>query len=257
MRRCAILLVLLLSAACESSPIDWKDPVALQRSSPTARLVVDSTGSARYVADSVRLVATPRAAALCARSVATALGTTRAFAVWWAIRKDSSADLVVSSSSDSGRTWQPTMSVDTSDVSSNGCNRPRPALATVGDDLFVAYSMVAPEGKGVFFAHSMGGMLHSPVAVIYGERLVAVAIAADANRVAVAYEEPNGTRERVDLALSSTMGHIFELHTVASRDVDAATTPDVAFAGPMVAVAWTQHTLGGAAGSVVRVGRIK
>jgi hypothetical protein len=118
--------------------------------------------------------------------------------------------------------------------------------------------MVAPEGKGVFFAHTMGGMVHSPVAVIYGERLVVAAIAADADRVAVAYEEPNGRRERVDLALSSTMGHIFELHTVASRDVDVATSPEVAIGGSMVAVSWMQHNVGGGvAGTVVRVGRIK
>ena len=50
-----------------------------------------------------------------------------------------------------------------------------PSLATVGDDVYVAYSMAAPEGTGVFFAHSMGSMLHAPVPVIYGERLVSTA----------------------------------------------------------------------------------
>ena len=253
-----MLFALPLAAACESSPIEWKNPTALARPSATARLVVDRSGSARYVADSVRLTGAPPAAAACARSLVEALGTTRAFAAWWAVRKDSSADLVVSSSPDSGRTWKPSMSIDTSDVSSSGCDRPPPAVTAVGDDVYVVYSMVAPEGRGVFFAHTMGGMLHSPVAVIYGERLVAAAIAADSNRVAVAYEEPNGRRERVDLALSTTQGHIFETHTVASRDVDVATTPDVAFSGPMVAVAWTErNAAGAAAGTVVRVGRIK
>ena len=77
----------------------------------------------------------------------------------------------------------------------------------MGDDLHTAYSMIAPEGTGVFFAHFMGSMLHSPVAVIYGERLVATAIAAEGDRVVVAYEEPNGTRKQVDVALSTTQGH--------------------------------------------------
>ena len=72
----------------------------------------------------------------------------------------------------------------------------------------------------MFFAHFMGSMLHSPVAVIYGERLVATAIAAEGDRVAVAYEEPNGTRQQVDVALSQTQGHIFEWHATASRDVE-------------------------------------
>ena len=45
-------------------------------------------------------------------------------------------------------------------------------LSADNDDLHTAYSMIAPEGTGVFFAHFMGSMLHSPVVVIYGERLV-------------------------------------------------------------------------------------
>ena len=73
--------------------------------------------------------------------------------------------------------------------------------------------MIAPEGTGVFFAHFMGS--HAPLTgcrSIYGERLVATAIAAEGDRVAVAYEEPNGTRQQVDVALSQTQGHIFEWH---------------------------------------------
>src|SRR6185437_5305383 len=127
-----------------------------------------------------------------------------------------------------GKTWATPMVVDTSDVSSVGCSRPAPSLATVGDDVYVAYSMIAPEGKGVFFAHTMGMMLHSPVAVIYGERLVSTAIAADGDRVLVGYEEPNGTRRQVDLAYSVTQGHIYEVHTVASRSVDDGEFPSVA-----------------------------
>jgi hypothetical protein len=255
MRRCLWLLAPLL-AGCESPPIEWKDPVAISRVAPNARLAVDTAGSARYVADSARLAGQPRVR--CASSIAAAMGSTRSFAVWWEPRKDSSANLLVSSSTDSGKTWAPPLSVDSTDISSNGCNRPPPAVATVGDDVYVAYSMLAPEGRGVFFAHTMGSMLHSPVPVIYGERLVPTAIAADGERVAVAYEEPNGSRERVDLALSNTQGHIFELHTVASRDVDVAGSPSVAFSGSTVAVGWTERTAGGeATGTVVRVGHIK
>ena len=118
--------------------------------------------------------------------------------------------------------------------------------------------MIAPEGTGVFFAHFMGSMLHSPVAVIYGERLVATAIAAEGDRVAVAYEEPNGTRQQVDVALSQTQGHIFERHATASRDVDAATGPSVALAGPRLAVAWvTRRMTDSTAARVVREGRIR
>jgi len=118
--------------------------------------------------------------------------------------------------------------------------------------------MIAPEGTGVFFAHFMGSMLHSPVPVIYGERLVATAIAAEGDRVAVAYEEPNGARRQIDVAVSATQGHLFEVHMTASRPVDAATTPEVALAGRSLAVAWTsQRTPDGKSSHVVRVGRLR
>jgi hypothetical protein len=118
--------------------------------------------------------------------------------------------------------------------------------------------MIAPTGTGVFFAHFMGSMLHAPVAVIYGERLVATAIAADGDRVAVAYEEPNGPRQQVDVALSATQGHIFEGHTTASRSVDAASSPAVALAGPRIAVAWVTRRAADTTGTpIVRVGRLR
>jgi len=240
---------------CEAPPIEWKDPVAMAKPGDAGRLVVDASGSVRYVVDSVRVAAPPGVA--CAASLRFAPALTRTFAAWWVSRPDSSVNLVVAWSSDSGKAWTRPMSVDTSDVSSTGCNRPPPALATVGDDVYVAYSMIASEGTGVFFAHTMGSMLHSPVAVIYGDRLVPTAIAAHGDSVAVAYEEPNGARRQVDVALSTTQGHIFELHTVASRGVDVAVRPSVAFAGRMIAVGWTELRDGERIGDVVRVGRLK
>jgi hypothetical protein len=253
--RSLLLLSVLALAACDSPPIAWKDPVATAHPADSARLAVDTSGNVRYVIDTIgaKPPVTP-----CAASVRLARGTTRTFAVWWAVRKDSSANLVVASTADSGKTWGMPSSVDTSDVSSAGCNRPPPSLATVGDDVYVAYSMAASEGTGVFFAHSMGSMLHAPVPVIYGDRLVSTAIAADANRVAVAYEEPNGSRQQIDVAVSATQGHIFELHTVATRDVDVAVLPRVAFDDAIIAVGWTERrSTGESSGDVVRVGRIR
>lgn len=150
------------------------------------------------------------------------------------------------------------MAVDTADVAHAGCTRPPPALTVVGDDVHVAYSMVAPEGTGVFFTHFMYGMFHSPVAVIYGERLVPTAIAAQGDTVAVAYEEPNGSRQRIDLALSTTMGHIFEWRLEATRDVDDARRPAVAIRGPLIAVGWEPAgTTDSATTRVVRIGRLR
>jgi hypothetical protein len=187
-----------------------------------------------------------------------AAGLSRLFSAWWSVRRDSSAVLYTSSSQDGGSSWAAPTAVDTTDIASVGCSRPPPSLATVGDDVYVAYSMIAPEGKGVFFAHTMGMMLHSPVPVIYGDRLVSTSIAADSTRVLVAYEEPNGTRPQIDLALSVTQGHLFEVHTTASRAVDDASTPTVAFSGATIAVSWLEKTVANSAGSrVVRVGQIQ
>ena len=216
MRRVAAVLLVLL-AACDTDPIVWNDPKAVADAPPRVRLFVDSTGNARFVTDSTLPVVPPMPPGACVNSLRTVRGTSRLYGVWWAVRRDSSAVLYTTVSRDQGRNWGTPVPVDTLDVSSRGCDRPPPALATSGDDLHTAYSMIAPEGTGVFFAHFMGSMLHAPVAVIYGERLVATAIAAEGDRVAIAYEEPNGSRRQVDVSISLTQGHIFEQHSVASR----------------------------------------
>src|SRR5665213_4396250 len=209
MLRSAVLLVpIIFLSACDAPAVAWSDPVAFAAGSGP-RLVLDATGTPRAVAEaSIAEVAMPPGAGVCKTSLRTARGTLSLHGAWWVARSDSSAGLYAAASTDSGRSWSAAVAIDTADRSTNGCSRPAPALATVGDDLQLAYSMMAPEGTGVFFAHFMGSMLHSPVAVIYGERLVAAAIAAEDDRVAVAYEEPNGKRAQVDVALSSSQGHI-------------------------------------------------
>ena len=105
----------------------------------------------------------------------------------------------------------------------------------------VSYGLVAPEGSGIFFAHSMdrGATFHTPVAIVYGDRPGATSVSASGDIVAVAFEDPNGTASRIGLALSHTMGHIFEDRLMpVSADNGAATQPLVAVAGRKIAVAW-------------------
>jgi len=244
--------------ACDASPVAWTDPAPINQVSGPSRLVLDAGGHATFVADSVRTTSDPASIGLCTASRRTIPSSIHLFAAWWSVKRDSSATLFVASSSDSGKSWGKAVAVDTTDISSAGCNRPQPSVATVGDDLFVAYSMIAPEGKGVFFAHSMGPMVHAPVAVIYGDHLVSTAIAAQGDDVAVAYEDPNGTRQRVAVAFSAVQGHLFAWHSTASRDIDVATMPAVALAGHELAVSWaTRRESDSTATRVVRVGRIQ
>jgi len=207
-----LALLVVLAAACNPDPVAWGEPKPITAGEGPSRLVVDSTGAARFVADTVRPGTLPAVAGLCAGTLRSSPGRSLLFASWWNVRADSSAVLYVARSADGGRVWLPAIPIDTTDVGTNGCTRPAPALTTVGDDVYVAYSMIAPEGKGVFFAHTMGSMVHAPVAVIYGERLVETGIAADEQRVAVAYEEPNGSRPQIDVAISTSQGHLFNWH---------------------------------------------
>ncbi|MEO7086387.1 MAG: hypothetical protein ABI442_15445 [Gemmatimonadaceae bacterium] len=259
MHRFVVLLApLVLIAACDAPTVQWTDPVAFA-GAPGQRLSLGASGVPVAVADPAPAdVALPPGANICKSSLRTARGSGSLHGAWWVVRSDSSAGLYASTSTDSGRSWSPAVPVDTADRGIAGCSRPAPALATVGDDLQLAYSLAAPEGTGVFFAHFMGSMLHSPVAVIYGERLVATAIAAEGDRVAVAYEEPNGKRAQVDVAFSSSQGHIFEWHETASRGVDVATSPAVALSGNEIAVAWsTRQPADTIASRVVRTGHFR
>jgi len=110
--------------------------------------------------------------------------------------------------------------------------------------------MEAREG-GVFVAHSMdrGALFHSAVPIAYGEGFGATAIAADEDHVVVAYQDPNAGSPRVALAISATMGHIFERHlTVSGADV-RATAPQTALRGSLVAVSWIEQGEGAGAGA--------
>jgi hypothetical protein len=247
--------VVLVIAACDAPPVSWSDPSVIP-APPGTRLVVDTAGHARFVPDSTP--APPiNAIGICPASVRFARGTTKIRAVWWGIRADSSAVLYLAASPDSGATWSAPLAVDTGDVSVRGCQRPPPSVAAAGDDVHIAYAMTASEGTGVFFAHFLGSMVHAPVAVIYGDHLVATAVAVDGDRVAVAYEDPNGTRHRVGVAISSSQGHIFDARVSASRDIDDASQPSVALAGQRLAVAWVARQGADSAQTrVVRVGRI-
>jgi len=256
MRSPLFILAILAATACDAPAVEWDDPRAV-RVAGSSRLVVDSAGDARFVLDSLpaRPVSNP---GVCTTSIREAWGTSRLRAVWWRVRPDSSAGLYMAASPDSGRTWEPAVAVDTADVSSAGCDRPPPSIAAEGDDLHIAYSMIASEGTGVFFAHYLATMVHSPVAVIYGDRLVPTAIAVDGDRIAVAYEDPNGKRRQVAVALSTSQGHIFESHIVASRDVDVATDPAVALAGHRIAVSWlAQPASDSGTTRIIRHGQIR
>jgi len=98
-------------------------------------------------------------------------------------------------------------------------------------------------GSGIFFSHSMDGgrTFHASVPIVFGDNASSVGIATSGDRVAVAYEDPNSTEPSVGVALSRTMGHIFEHREIVSSDNERAREPVVELRGNTVRVWWSDY----------------
>lgn len=170
----------------------------------------------------------------------------RMFATWWSVRLDSSGVLLVAQSSDDGRSWLPAVVADSTDRSVRGCGRPAPAIAadSASGYVHVAYFAEPLSGKGIFFAHSMdsGRTFHSPVPIVFGDNPGSVAVAAERDRVAVAYDDPNSVQPTVGIALSNSMGHIFKPGEPISNASELAKQPTVELRGDTIRVWWSDYS---------------
>lgn len=243
--RVALCLTGLALTGCAPSPVEW-DPQRTGSGAPD-RVALSSQGV--LVPDSMVMLAariTPPPGPVCPGSLVLARAGTRMFAAWWAVRADGSARLLVAATMDDGRSWSAEVPVDTTDHGVTGCRRTPPALAADSASGYVhlSYAMDAKEGPGLFFAHSMdaGASFHEPVPIFYGERLGRSSVAADGDVVVVAFEDPTSATPRVGLALSQSMGHIFEQRLLpVSDDNGVASNPLAAVQGRRIAVAWQRH----------------
>ena len=215
------------------------------------RAVTTRTGGAlapdgSFVADSMPVLAAhvaPPGSSVCPGSLVLARAGGRLYAAWWRVRPDSGALLIAAHSDDEGHRWSTPAAVDTTDQSVSGCRRTPPAIAadSASGYVHVVFALLGREGPGLFYAHSMdgGAMFHAAVPILYGDRLGRASVAADGDVVAVAFEDPNGRAPRIGLALSHTMGHIFEDRLMPiSDDNEIASRPLVAVQGRRLAVAW-------------------
>ena len=240
----ALIFVVAMLACGGNSPVVWESSRSLQAAGSS--VVISPSGD--LVPDSLATLP-PRTVvpgASCAGSVRLAAAGGKLFAAWWSPRGDSTALLLASVSVDTGRTWRTPSRVDSTDHGATGCARSAPGIAadSASGYVHVSYAMQASEGPGLFFAHSMdgGASFHSPVAILYGERLGVTSVAASGDQVAVAFEDPGSRTPRIGLALSATMGHIFEHRVMpVSDDNSAATQPLVAVSGHHIAVAWRER----------------
>jgi hypothetical protein len=255
--------VIALASACAPSPVEWAaERIVMQGADsalvlqPDGRLTRDTMAARR---DSVSIPTGP----VCPGSLRLARARGTRYAVWWVPRPDSTASLVASRSTDGGRIWSTPVPVDTTDVGMTGCRREAAAIAadSASGYVHVTYALQAREGPGIFFSHSMdgGASFHSPVPILYGERLGRTSVSADGDVVVVGFEDPNSTVPRIGLAISHTMGHIFEDRIVpVSDDHGSASAPLTAVQGRRVAVAWEQRASENArAAMAVRAGTLR
>ncbi len=202
------------------------------------------TGAPREPAESVRGITGPESDG-CPGSIRIAQNGNSRFAAWWRVRVDSSVVLVVSRAS-GGQQWSEPAIVDSTDHGVRGCGRAPPAIAADAASGYIhaAYFIEPSGGGGVFFAHSMdnGETFHAPVPVIYGKNPVRTSIASSGDKVVVAYEDPNSLEALIGLALSKTMGHMFEERIVATSDNGRARQPVVRVDPDSVRLWWSEYS---------------
>ena len=239
--RIAAIAIAGLLAACTEPPVAWN---AIRSDTSFVGDALAPDGALRR--DSMAMLAARVTAPepnVCPGSLVLSRAGRRVYAAWWRVRPDSGARLLAAYSDDEGRVWSAPAVVDTTDQSVSGCRRAPPAIAadSASGYVHVAFSLLGREGPGLFYAHSMdaGATFHAAVPIFYGERLGHSSVAADGDVVAVAFEDPNSRAPRIGLALSRTMGHIFEERLLpVSDDNEIASRPLVAVEGRRVAVAW-------------------
>ncbi len=237
----AFFLLLASLTACSKEPVEWSEiRYSLAGSAGTDSSALKDSFITESAGDSALPI--PDSAA-CRASIRVARMQKSFYAAWWSVRTDSSSSLELSRSDDGGP-WTHAVIADSSDASGRGCARPAPSIAAdvVSGYVHVAYFIEPASGAGIFSVHTMdrGESFHAPTAMVYGSRPSNTAIAAEGDKVAVAYENPNTSRPQIYVGLSRTMGHIFESQLAVSDENTAAVNPSVKLRGTKLDVSWTE-----------------
>ena len=228
MRFVSCVFVVML-AACKGDPVEWGDPVFAGPPAP------------------VEFVRPPKIAdaSACPVSFRVASNGHFTYAAWWRVEADSSALLMVSRSTN-GSDWGEQIVADSTDHSTRGCGRPAPAIAADSASGYVhlAYFIETAAGSGVFFAHSMDSAktFHASVPIVFGPKPSRVSVGSYGDRVAVAYEDPNAQQPLIGIALSNTMGHLFENRMQATPDNGRAMQPIVRVTGDSIRLWWSEYS---------------
>lgn len=225
MRRFGIFALVGSIIGCDKGPVEWSDvtysePITDARPAVPAISLPDSAG--------------------CRTTARTFTVGAQRHTIWWTVRSDSSA--ILRYSLVAGSANEIPVSVDTTDRSRRGCDRPAPVLAADEEGrVYAAYFLEPASGPGIFFVHKMDSIgFHDPISIAYGKRPSAVSLAVAGDRVAVAYEEPNSARGQIWVALSATMGHLFEFRGPVSASSEISRRPEARLNGTKLDISWAE-----------------
>lgn len=226
-----VICALILIAACaDNNSVKWGEIVFA--SAPRAPLEYPGN------------IAAPSTSA-CPASLRIADAGDVTYAVWWEVQPDSSGILKSSRKTSTGN-WSEPVIADSTDKSVRGCGRPAPAISADQQSGYIhlAYFAEPKSGAGIFFEHSMddGKTFHSPVPIVFGRNPSRVSVASSGDKVVVAYEDPNSSQGIVGVALSKTMGHIFEARSIATSQNGHARQPVVRINGDSIQLWWSEYS---------------
>ena len=188
----------------------------------------------------------PPSSSACPASLRVAETASSTYAVWWEVRPDSSGVLKSARKIANENAWTAPVIADSTDRSVKGCGRPAPAIAADPSSGYVhiAYFAEPKSGAGVFFEHSMddGKTFHAPVPIVFGRNPSRVSVTSSGDRVVVAYEDPNSSQPMIGVALSKSMGHIFEARSIATSENGRARQPVVRIKGDSIQLWWSEYS---------------
>jgi BNR repeat protein len=181
----------------------------------------------------------------CRTSVAVAADGT-IYVAWRAILAGDVRDVVVTRSSDGGKTWASPVRTRADDWVYPGCPHAGPSLEVDANGAVHVAWWTGKEGEaGVYYAKSTDGaktFAAQPIATGQRARPAHVQLAVAGERVYLAWDDGLGEMPRVLLRRSSDGGERFQAEELLSEPGVAASFPVLAVHGDSVAVAWSQTT---------------
>ena len=182
----------------------------------------------------------------CCRTAVAVAADGRIYVAWRAILPGDVRDIVVTRSSDAGRTWAAPVRARADDWVYPGCPHAGPSLEVDADGGVHVAWWTGKEGEaGVYYARSTDGgetFTAQPIATGKRARPAHVQLAVAGRQVFLAWDDGLSEMPRILLRRSSDRGQSFRREELVSEPDAAASFPVLALRGDSVAVAWSQTT---------------